>query len=89
MPTRPPQHLDFDADDTLWARYGYGTKVFELTLEETVRRLHDGILPAVAAGLRAVFIAHPHTWRLEVVALPENDARILRVTRFRELATLF
>jgi hypothetical protein len=57
MPTRPPQHLIFDADDTLWARYGYGTKVFELTLEENVRRLHDGILPAVAAGLRAVFIA--------------------------------
>jgi putative hydrolase of the HAD superfamily len=174
------------------ARFGYGTKVFELTLEETVRRLHDGrltaadaqqiallmarlrwdrldiidgvpetltqlrrrhdlllltkgdqeeqvrkiersglaelfrrtlvtpekteatyrgvvaderldarttwmignspksdILPAVAAGLRAVFIAHPHTWRLEVVALPENDARILRVATFRDLATLF
>jgi hypothetical protein len=70
-------------------RYGFGTKVFAVTLEETVRRLHDGILPAVAAGLRAVFIAHPHTCRLEVVALPENDARILRVTRFRELATLF
>ena len=70
------------------ARYGYGTEVFEVTLEETVRRLHDGILPAVAAGLRAVFIAHPHTCRLEVVALPENDARILRVTRFRELATV-
>jgi putative hydrolase of the HAD superfamily len=47
------------------------------------------ILPAVAAGLRAVFIAHPHTWRLEVVALPENDARILRVATFRDLATLF
>ena len=47
------------------------------------------ILPAVAAGLRAVFIAHPHTWRLEVVALPENDPRILRVTGFRELRTLF
>jgi putative hydrolase of the HAD superfamily len=193
MPTRPRQHLIFDADDTLWennvvfegviadfiawldhprlsveevravmdgierehaARFGYGTKVFELTLEETVRRLHDGRLTAadarqiallmarlrwdrldiidgvpetltelrrrhdlllltkgdqeeqvrkiersglaelfrrtaVAAGLRAVFIAHPHTWRLEVVALPENDPRILRVTGFRELRTLF
>ena len=174
------------------AEYGYGTKVFELTLEETVRRMHDGrltaadaqqiallmarlrwdrldiidgvpetltelrrrhdlllltkgdqeeqvrkiersglaelfrrtlvtpekteatyrgvvaderldagktwmignspksdILPAVAAGLRAVFIAHPHTWRLEVVALPETDARILRITKFRELLRLF
>src|SRR6185437_10865015 len=189
MPTRPRQHLIFDADDTLWennvvfegviadfiawldhprmtadevravmdgierehaARFGYGTKVFELTLEETVRRLRVGrltkgdqeeqvrkiersglaelfrrtlvtpekteatyrgvvaderldarktwmignspksdILPAVAAGLRAVFIAHPHTWRLELVALPENDARILRVEKFRELAGLF
>ncbi len=173
------------------AEYGYGTKVFELTLEATVRRLHDGhltradqeqiamlmgrlrwdrldiidgvpetlaelrrrhdlllltkgdqeeqvrkiersglaelfrrtlvtpekteatyrgvvaderldpartwmignsprsdILPAVAAGLRAVFIAHPHTWHLEVVALPD-DARILRADTFRELLELF
>ena len=46
------------------------------------------ILPAVAAGLRAVFIAHPHTWHLEVVALPD-DARILRVATFRGLLELF
>jgi putative hydrolase of the HAD superfamily len=231
MPSRPRQHLIFDADDTLWennivfegviadfiawldhpgmsadevrhvmdgierehaARYGYGTKVFELTLEETVRRLHGGhlttadaeqiarlmarlrwdrldiidgvpetltelrrrhdlllltkgdqeeqvrkiersglaelfrrtlvtpekteatyrgvvaderldarktwmignspksdILPAIAAGLRAVFIAHPHTWRLELVALPDDDARILRVASVRELLAYF
>ena len=47
------------------------------------------ILPAVAAGLRAVFIAHPHTWHLEVVALPDDDARILRVDTFRGLVELF
>jgi putative hydrolase of the HAD superfamily len=173
------------------AEYGYGTKVFELTLEETVRRLHDGrltaageetiallmerlrwdrldiiagvpetlaelrgrhdlllltkgnreeqvrkiersgladlfrralvtpekteatyrgvvadegldpartwmignspksdILPALDAGLRAVFIAHPHTWHLEIVALPD-DERILRVTSVRELLEYF
>jgi putative hydrolase of the HAD superfamily len=172
------------------AEYGYGTKVFELTLEETVRRLHDGrltaadeegiallmarlrwdrldiiegvpeitdlrgrhdlllltkgdreeqvrkiersglaglfrrtlvtpekteatyrcvvadagldpartwmignspksdILPALAAGLRAVFVAHPHTWHLEVVALPD-DERILRVTSVGELLEYF
>jgi putative hydrolase of the HAD superfamily len=174
------------------AEYGYGTKVFELTLEETVRRLHDDalttadeeqiallmrrlrwdrlniiagvpetlaelrgrhdlllltkgdqeeqvrkiersglanlfrctlvtpgkteatyrgvvadegldpartwmignsplsdILPALAAGLRTVFIAHPHTWHLEVVALPEDDERILRVASVRELLAYF
>jgi putative hydrolase of the HAD superfamily len=141
------------------AEYGYGTKVFELTLEETVRRLHDDalttadaeqiallmrrlrwdrldiiagvpetlaelrgrhdlllptkgdgeeqvrkiersglaignsprsdILPALAAGLRTVFIAHPHTWHLEVVALPEDDARILRVASVRDLLEYF
>jgi putative hydrolase of the HAD superfamily len=173
------------------AEYGYGTKVFELTLEETVRRLHDGrltaadreqiallmrrlrwdqlviiagvpdtlaelrgrhdlllltkgdqeeqvrkiersglanlfrrtlvtpekneaahrgvvadegldpartwmignspksdILPALAAGLRAVFIDHPHTWHLEIVALPD-DERILRVESVRELLEYF
>jgi putative hydrolase of the HAD superfamily len=46
------------------------------------------ILPAVAAGLRAVFIAHPHTWHLEIVALPD-DERILRVTSIRELLEYF
>lgn len=173
------------------AEYGYGTKVFELTLEETVRRLHDGrltaadeeqiallmkrlrwdrldiiagvpetlaelrgrhdlllltkgdqeeqvrkiersglagffrrtlvtpekteaayrgvvadegldpartwmignspksdILPALAAGLRTVFIAHPHTWHLELVALPD-DERILRVAGVRDLLEYF
>jgi putative hydrolase of the HAD superfamily len=174
------------------AEFGYGTKVFELTLEETVRRLHDGhlttadeaqiallmarlrwdrldiidgvpetlaelrrrhdlllltkgdqeeqvrkiersglaelfrrtlvtpekteqtyrrvvrderldpgrtwmignsprsdILPALAAGLRTVYIAHPHTWHLEVVALPEDDGRILRVPNVRALLEYF
>ena len=47
------------------------------------------ILPAVAAGLRVVFIAHPHTWHLEVVALPDDDTRILRVDTFRDLVELF
>jgi putative hydrolase of the HAD superfamily len=230
MPSRPRQHLIFDADDTLWennivfegviadfiawldhpgmsaaevrgvmdgierehaAEYGYGTKVFERTLEETARRLHDGrlttadseriallmarlrwdrldiidgvpetltdlrrrhdlllltkgdreeqvrkiersgladlfrrtlvtpekteatyrcvvadegldpartwmignsprsdILPALAAGLCTVFIAHPHTWHLELVALPDDD-RILRIASVRDLLGYF
>ena len=106
------------------ARYGYGTKVFELTLEETVRRMHDGRLTAADARQIALLMARlrwdrldiidgvPETLtelrrrhdlllltkgdreeqvrrRLEVVALPENDPRILRVTGFRELRTLF
>jgi putative hydrolase of the HAD superfamily len=46
------------------------------------------ILPALAAGLHAVFIAHPHTWHLEIVALPD-DERILRVETVRELLEYF
>jgi putative hydrolase of the HAD superfamily len=46
------------------------------------------ILPALAAGLRTVFIAHRHTWHLEVVALPD-DERILRVKSVRELLRYF
>jgi len=47
------------------------------------------ILPAVEAGLRAVFVPHDHTWHLEHVELPEAHDRILRLRSFRDLLEHF
>lgn len=48
------------------------------------------INPALAAGLKAVFIPHPHTWRLEHEEV-QNDAggRLLTLSAFAELRTHF
>jgi putative hydrolase of the HAD superfamily len=46
------------------------------------------INPAVGAGLRAVFIPHPMTWRLEEEAVAA-DERILVLTEFTELRDHF
>jgi putative hydrolase of the HAD superfamily len=47
------------------------------------------ILPAVAAGLRGVFVSNPHTWRLEHDELPAEHDRILHVPDFRSLLDHF
>jgi putative hydrolase of the HAD superfamily len=48
------------------------------------------ILPALAAGLGAVFIPHAATWTLELTDLPGDDTpRYLVRRRFRELTELF
>jgi putative hydrolase of the HAD superfamily len=48
------------------------------------------INPALAAGLHAVFIPHPHTWRLEHEEItPVNDGRLLKLSRFTELRSHF
>jgi putative hydrolase of the HAD superfamily len=47
------------------------------------------ILPAVAAGLRCVFVPHAHTWRLEHEELPVGHDRILQVPHFRALLEYF
>jgi putative hydrolase of the HAD superfamily len=51
------------------------------------------INPALAAGLNAVYIPHPHTWRLqhEEVRSAEEDSgqRLLTLSRFADLCTLF
>jgi putative hydrolase of the HAD superfamily len=47
------------------------------------------ILPARAAGLRAVLVTHASTWRLEVVDLDPADEGIAVLTRFEELLDLF
>ncbi len=47
------------------------------------------INPAVAAGLRAVFIPHPHTWELEHEEINEAGDRIIELTTFRRLLEVF
>jgi putative hydrolase of the HAD superfamily len=48
------------------------------------------INPALAAGLKAVFIPHPHTWRLEHEEVDSADeGRLLTLSAFAELRTYF
>jgi putative hydrolase of the HAD superfamily len=49
------------------------------------------INPALAAGLHAVFIRHPHTWVLEHETVDEarNGQYFLELTSFNELGTHF
>lgn len=47
------------------------------------------INPALAAGLKAVFIPHARTWGLEKEAVPENHERLLVLQRFGELREHF
>jgi putative hydrolase of the HAD superfamily len=48
------------------------------------------INPALAAGLKAVYIPHPHTWRLEHEEVQESgEGRVLRLASFAELRGYF
>lgn len=47
------------------------------------------INPALAAGLSAVFVPHPRTWRLEHEAVPDEHPRLLRVEKISELTKHF
>jgi putative hydrolase of the HAD superfamily len=49
------------------------------------------INPALAAGLHAVFIPHPHTWMLEHEAVEpaQNGQQFLQLENFRELGLRF
>lgn len=48
------------------------------------------INPALAAGLNAVYIPHPHTWRLEHEEIvPAGTGQLLTLTRFSELRDHF
>ena len=47
------------------------------------------INPALAAGLGAVYIPHPHTWRLEDAELPADSSRLLVLRSFGELRQHF
>lgn len=47
------------------------------------------INPALRAGLRAVFIPHPHTWELEHEEIDLADGRVTVLTNFRGLLEMF
>jgi putative hydrolase of the HAD superfamily len=48
------------------------------------------VIPALEAGLRAVFIPHAATWKLELAELPDpNHRRLLIIERFSDLLTHF
>lgn len=47
------------------------------------------INPAVRAGLRAVYIPHPHTWELEHEEIAEADGMIIELSSFRKLVEVF
>lgn len=47
------------------------------------------INPALAAGLRAVFIPHEHTWRLEKEEVVHADGRLLTLQAFGDLRAHF
>ncbi len=47
------------------------------------------INPALRAGLRAVFIPHPHTWELEHEEVDLNDERVTVISNFRILREIF
>jgi putative hydrolase of the HAD superfamily len=47
------------------------------------------INPALAAGLRAVFIPHARTWTLEREEIPLGHERLVLIGRFSELAGIF
>ena len=47
------------------------------------------INPALAAGLKAVYVPHPRTWSLEKEDVPDSHPRLLRVQKIRELVAYF
>jgi putative hydrolase of the HAD superfamily len=47
------------------------------------------INPALAAGLRAVFVPHARTWSLEREDIQQADGRLIVIKRFSELLRLF
>jgi putative hydrolase of the HAD superfamily len=47
------------------------------------------INPALAAGLRAVWVPHERTWTLEREDVRDVDGRLVVVETFRDLAELF
>jgi putative hydrolase of the HAD superfamily len=47
------------------------------------------INPALAAGLKAVFVPHARTWTLEREQIPEAGERLIVIERFSDLLGLF
>lgn len=51
--------------------------------------VRSDVLPALAAGIGAVFVPNANTWALEDAPLPENAERLASIERFPDLLTLF
>ena len=47
------------------------------------------INPALAAGLRAVYVPHERTWTLERAEILDPENRLVRIEKFADLAELF
>jgi putative hydrolase of the HAD superfamily len=47
------------------------------------------INPALKAGLRAVFIPHPHTWELEHEDIDHTNERVVTIATFPQLREVF
>ena len=47
------------------------------------------INPALAAGLKAVYVPHPRTWSLEKEAIPAQHPRLLQVEKISDLLSHF
>jgi putative hydrolase of the HAD superfamily len=47
------------------------------------------INPALAAGMRAVYLPHPRTWGLEKEEIPEPGGRLRVIQRFSDLRDVF
>ncbi len=75
------------------ATYGAIVTLFELDPRATWmigNSPRSDINPALAAGLNAVYIPHPQTWRLEHEPVPErDDGRLLTLAAFGDLRARF
>jgi len=47
------------------------------------------INPALAAGLRAVFVPHARTWTLEREEIQQAEGRLIVIERFSDLLGVF
>jgi putative hydrolase of the HAD superfamily len=47
------------------------------------------INPAIAAGLNAILVPHPHTWELEVEDVREYGERLIIADRFGDVVAIF
>ena len=64
----------------------------ELVLDETWmigNSPKSDINPALAAGMRAVYVPHPRTWGLEKEEIRDGAGRVVIVQAFKELTAVF
>ncbi len=72
----------------------YRRLIVEAGLEPSVSFMignspRSDINPALAAGLRAVYIPHPHTWEREHEPIDHSDEKIISLPDFQSLLQVF